>query len=54
MFNSCFVLKDPLLVLCLCVCQTGESGGETEGMGTQESVGGGGAARLLYGAFSRP
>ena len=26
------------------VCQTGEPGGETEGMGTQEPAGGGGAA----------
>lgn len=42
------------LVYFLCVCQTSESGGETEGMGTQESVGGGGAARLLHGALSRP
>lgn len=36
------------------VYQTGESGGEAEGMGAQESVGGGGAARLLPGAFSWP
>lgn len=36
------------------VCQTGEPGGETAGMGTQESFGGGGEARLFPGTLSWP
>lgn len=43
-----------MFLVCVCVCQTGEPGGETEGMGAQESVGGGGAAGLLHGALSGP
>lgn len=42
---------------CTCplfVCQTGEPGGKTERMGTQEPDRGGGAAGLLPGALSRP
>lgn len=42
------------LVCFSCMCQAGESGGEAAGMGTQEPAGGGGAARLLHGALSRP
>lgn len=34
--------------------QTGEPGGEAEGMGSQESAGGRGEARLLHGALPRP
>lgn len=43
-----------VFLFCVCVCQTGGPGGETEGMGTQESVGGGRAARLFPGALSWP
>lgn len=38
----------------VCVSQTGVPGGETEGMGTQEPAGGGGAARLFPGALPGP
>lgn len=48
----CCFLRAP--VFFVCVRQIGESGGETEGMGTQKSVGGGRAAGLLHGAVSGP
>lgn len=48
--TGCLPLQKALLFF----RQTGEPGGEAEGMGSQESAGGGGEARLLHGALPRP